>query len=236
MRADTRVAQRDPGVRVDDRVPHRVHREGGGHLEVGGLLEFARSAVRIGQRLGPQDRCRRGCRAGRTAASCGAARNRATPVPQRPSRPPRRTGTQDIDPAALQEDAVDVQWLPHLAPVPLGVAESLVGVVELRPATCGSARGTASTAKRRVPGSLRLSRDRPRGPGSGSARSSPVAHAAVPRSNCVLALANSQPRASARAPARRSQGSASDSRPVSMQNRPYPVAPWTSRWSSDSQP
>ena len=44
------------------------------------------------------------------------------------------------------------------------------------------------------------------------------------------------PRASARAPARRSQGSASASAPVSMQNLAYPMPPSTSRLSVDSLP
>ena len=48
-------------------------------------------------------------------------------------------------------------------------------------------------------------------------------HAAA-RSNCAHAVASSQPLACARASARRSHGSASDSRPVSTQNRPYPGA------------
>ena len=38
---------------------------------------------------------------------------------------------QDVDPAALQQNAVDVQRLLHLPPMPLGVPETLVGVVEL---------------------------------------------------------------------------------------------------------
>lgn len=37
---------------------------------------------------------------------------------------------EDVDPTALQQKSVDVQRLLDLPPVPLGVTESLVGVVE----------------------------------------------------------------------------------------------------------
>ncbi len=43
----------------------------------------------------------------------------------------REIAAQDVDPAALQQDAVDVQRLLHLTPMPLGMPETLVGVVEL---------------------------------------------------------------------------------------------------------
>ena len=80
----------------------------------------------------------------------------------------------------------------------------------------------------------RRSPDRPRGPGSGlrpvARRPSSPSHARV----AFSPLPSAHPVASARAPARRSHGCASASRPVSMQNLPYAVAPRTSRWSSNS--
>jgi hypothetical protein len=120
-----------PCVGVDDPVPHRIHREGSGHLQLGRLRKFGRSVRGIGQRLGTQDAAQvvveprvlqpAVARPGVEELACLSSLlgRRVEPV------------SQEVDPAALQQDAVNVQWFLHLAPVPLGVAETLVGVIEL---------------------------------------------------------------------------------------------------------
>ena len=126
-----------PGVGVGDRVPHRVDGQRGGHLQFGGLLEFRPGVVGVGQRLGPQDASPDGRRAARTAASCAGATSRVVrgPAVDR-SVAAAKSLAEDVDPAALQQNSVDVQRLLSLAPVPFGVAETLVGVVERADGRC----------------------------------------------------------------------------------------------------
>ena len=99
IRAETKVAHRIRASASTNRVPHRVHGEGGGHLQVGGLLELVRRVSRDRQAPRHAGCCPDGRRAWRTAASCAAATNRAVRAPRAAfsaaaSNRPRRMSTQ----------------------------------------------------------------------------------------------------------------------------------------------
>ena len=217
------------GVGVGDRMPYRVDRKCGGHLQFGGPLELGRRVLRVGHRVRPPDAADVVVQAGVLQPAVSWPRiEEFLRLFRAPARGVEIT-SEDVDPAALQQNTMDVQRLLDLPPVPLGVAETLVGVVELLDRRARSGRSTASIATHRAPACPRRSPDRTRAPGLVPVPDRPPPRPLSPVRISFSPLPNSQPRASARAPARRSHGSASGSRPVSMQNLPYDVAPNTRR-------
>ncbi len=119
------------GVGVGDRMPYRVNGKCGGHLQFGGPLELDRRVLRVGHRVRPPDAADVVVQAGVLQPAVSWPRiEEFLRLFRAPARGVEITA-EDVNPAALQQDAMDVQRLLDLSPVPLGVAETLVGVVEL---------------------------------------------------------------------------------------------------------
>ena len=197
---------------------------------------FSCGVAGIGQRLGAQDAAHVVVEPG--VLQPAAPRPRVEQFPRLRGLLGRRIelAAQDVDPAALQQNAVDVQRLLHLTPMPLGIAEPLVGIVELARSTWRSGRSTASCATRRGRDSPRRSPDTPREPGLGLR---PVARR--PRRGAAFELRSGRgqfPAARLGAGARPSQPRLRFGQPARSRRRTCRTRwrPCTSRWSSDSLP
>jgi hypothetical protein len=111
-------------------MPHRIDSQGRWNLEFGGLGEFGVRVLRLGKRLGPQDGAQVVVEPG--ILQPAVPRPRIKQLARLDDTRPRRGKilAKDVNPAALQQNTMNVQRLLDLPPVPFGVAEALVGVVQ----------------------------------------------------------------------------------------------------------
>ena len=210
-----------PGVGVGDRMPHRVDGQCGGHLEFGGPLELRRaafcgSANASARQILPmwsssRAYCSQLCRghessSSRASVTRAGARRRNHLGRCRPS----CAATECGGCAAASRSRASAARRGRNARRRRRASRS---TELIRPKYSQHRDTSCARSPRRSP-------DRPRGPGSGLRAGRPPPMPPSPARISFSPWPSAQPRASARAPARRSHGSASASRPVSTQNRP----------------